>query len=159
MKNGQRYAILGVAAIVASAAALLLAPVPLAAHHGTGISYDQENPFMATATIVSFRYINPHPFMEFTRVNEKGEKEDWSGDMATNPSFLIRNGWTKSRSEAALKPGTVVQLTLAPSRAGGRNALIRTIRDQAGKLIVNSGRDEDAPAAPRGGGAGRGGQE
>ena len=159
MKHGHRYLVLGIAAMVASAGALLLVPVSLSAHHGTGISYDQDKSFTITGTVVSFRYINPHPFMEFTAVNERGEKQDWSGDMATNPSFLIRNGWTKRRSEEALKPGTIVQLTVAPSRAGGRNVLVRFIRNEQGQLIVNSGRDEDAPGAPRGGGAGRGGQQ
>lgn len=149
MKNGQRYALLGIAAIVASVASVLLVPVSLAAHHGTGISYEADT-WTTKATIVSFKYINPHPFIEFTRVNEKGETEHWSGDFATNPSFLIRNGWTKSRSEAALKAGTVVDLTLSTSRAGGTSGLIRQVRNDKGELVVNS-RDADPTAGDRGG--------
>lgn len=145
-----------------------LLSAPLAAHHGSNISYDTENPWMTTATVVSFEYRNPHPWMTFTRVNDKGEVEEWTGELVTNPTFLLRAGWTKSRSEAALKPGTVVELTLATARAGGFNAVVRTIRNEQGELIVNSGgRGGDAPAAPgeapargrgagaRGGGAGQ----
>jgi hypothetical protein len=132
--------------------------VPVAGHHGSNISYDTEHPWMTKATVVEFKYLNPHPWLTFTRVNDKGETETWTGELVTNPSFLIRAGWTKSRSIGALKPGTVVELTLATARAGGLNAVVRTIRNEKGELIVNSGgRGGDAPVeAPAGGPAGRG---
>lgn len=133
---------------------------PLAAHHGSNISYDTENPWTTTGTIVEFQYRNPHPWLTFTRVNEKGVVENWTAELVTNPTFLLRAGWTKSRSEAALKPGTMVKMVLATSRAGGFNAVVRTIQNEQGEFVVNSGgRGGDAPVAPgeaptRGGGAG-----
>src|SRR5688500_13762919 len=87
MKNGHRFALLVIVAIAASAAGLLLWSAPVSAHHGTSISYEAEL-WKTKATVTAFKYINPHPFIEFTRINEKGEKEEWSGDFATNPSFL-----------------------------------------------------------------------
>ena len=134
---------------------VLAVAAPMFAHHGSGISYDMEHLWTTKATVTEFKYANPHPWMEFDRVNDKGEKEHWTAELITNPTFLLRAGWTKARSLEALKPGTVVELTLGTARVGGLNGCIRTIRSEAGQLIVNSGgAGGDAPAAP----TGRGGQ-
>ena len=130
------------------------------AHHGSNISYDMEHPWTTKATIVEFKYVNPHPWLTFTRVNDKGETEMWTAELVTNPTFLLRGGWTRTRTLEAMKPGAVVELTLGTARVGGFNGCIRTIRNEKGELIVNSGGlGGDAPVAPgeapnRGGGAG-----
>jgi len=114
-----------------------------------------EHLWTTKATVTEFKYANPHPWLEFDRVNDKGEKEHWTAELITNPTFLLRAGWTKARSLEALKPGTVVELTLGTARVGGLNGCIRTIRSETGELLVNSGgAGGDAPVAP----TGRGGQ-
>src|SRR5438477_8000797 len=95
---------LGVLCVLASTA-------PMFAHHGSGISYDMEHLWTTKATVTEFKYANPHPWLEFDRVNDKGEKEHWTAELITNPTFLLRAGWTKARSLEALKPGTIVELT------------------------------------------------
>jgi uncharacterized protein DUF6152 len=133
-------AVLGSVALVA----------PLSAHHGSGISYDMEHLWKTKATVVEFKYANPHPWLVFDRTNDKGEIEHWTAELVTNPTFLLRAGWTKTRSEEALKPGTVVELTLGTSKAGGLNGCIRDIRNEKGDLILDTGRI--------GGGGDRGGE-
>jgi len=113
---------------------------PLLAHHGSGISYDMEHLWKTKATVVEFKYANPHPWLVFDRTNDKGEAEHWTAELVTNPTFLLRAGWTKTRSEQALKPGTVVELTLGTSKAGGFNGCIRDIRNENGELILDTGR-------------------
>ena len=154
-------------AIVAFFAMLL----PAFAHHGSGISYSTEKPWTTQATVTEFRYENHHPSMFFDRVNEKGEVEHWASELITNPSFLVRAGWTKTRTLAALKPGTKLTLTLATSRAGGFSAVVTKLVNEKGEVIL-SAPDNDNPlgrglggggnAAPAGGGEagqrGRGGQ-
>jgi hypothetical protein len=89
-------------------------------------------------------------------VNDKGETEHWTAELVTNPTFLLRAGWTKSRSIEALKPGTVVQLSLGTARVGGFNGCIRTIQNEKGEYIVNSGgAGGDAPLQPGEGGRGQ----
>jgi uncharacterized protein DUF6152 len=145
---------------VAVSGALLLAPTPILAHHGSNISYDMDHPWTTKATIVEFKYVNPHPWLTFTRVNDKGETETWTAELVTNPTFLLRAGWTRTRTLEAMKPGAVVELTLGTARVGGFNGCIRTIRNAQGELIVNSGGlGGDAPVGPgeapnRGGGPG-----
>lgn len=146
-------------ALVSVIVGLLLSSTFVDAHHGSGISYDMVNLWTTKATVVEFNYANPHPWMTFDRVNDKGQVEQWTAELITNPTFLLRAGWTKARTLAAMKPGTVVELTLGTSKAGGLSGCIRTIRNEQGELIVNSGgAGGDAPvnAPARGQGAGQG---
>lgn len=116
--------------------ALLLIPSVIA-HHGSSISYDMDHPWTTKATVVEFRYQNPHPTLIFERKNDKGETEKWVTELITNPSFLLRAGWTKSRSEAALKPGTPITITVCTSRVGGTNGATLRILNEKGEEIVN----------------------
>jgi hypothetical protein len=135
--------------VCAFVAALALA-APVFAHHGSGISYDMDHLWTTKATVTEFKYANPHPWLVFDRVNDKGETEHWTAELVTNPTFLLRAGWTKTRSEDALKPGTVIEITLGTSKVGGFNGCVRTIRNDKGELIVNSGgAGGDAPVAPQ----------
>ncbi|MDP9113436.1 MAG: DUF6152 family protein [Acidobacteriota bacterium] len=121
------------------------------AHHGTGISYDMEHPWTTTATVVEFRYQNPHPSLIFERKNEKGETEHWVTEIPTSPSFLIHAGWTKARSEEALKPGTIITVTVCTSKAGGTSGVATKIVNGKGEQIVNS-REGDNPLNQSNGG-------
>jgi hypothetical protein len=125
----------------------LAAAVPLMAHHGTGISYDLQNQWTTKATITEFQFKNPHPWLEFDRVNEKGENEHWTAELITNPTFLLRAGWGKARSVEALQPGTPVELVLATAYAGGFSAVVLTIRNDEGEPILDTG----GPGARAGG--------
>ena len=148
-----KLARIAVAAIVALTGLLLLS-APAGAHHGSSISYDMEHIWTTKATVTEFNYKNPHPWLEFDRVNDKGETEHWTAELVTNPTFLLRAGWTRTRSIEAMKPGTVVTLSLGTARVGGFNGCIRTIQNEKGEYIVNSGgAGGDAPLAP---GEGRG---
>ena len=123
------------AAALFVAAALLLAGTAMA-HHGSNISYDLSKSYEQKATITQFGYINPHPIVLFDVTNKKGQVEHWHSEIVTNPSRMIRSGWGKIRSEAALKPGTVVTLTLSPAKAGGFSALITKITNDKGEEII-----------------------
>ena len=109
---------------------------PLFAHHGTGISYDLEHQWTTKAVITEFRYANPHPQLYFDRTDDKGNVEHWSSELQDNPSQMIREGWTKARSMEAAKPGTVVTLTLATSKAGGFIAVVRRVQNEKGEDIL-----------------------
>lgn len=137
-------------ALVAAVLGSFALVAPVSAHHGSGISYDMEHLWKTKATVVEFKYANPHPWMVFDRTNDKGEVEHWTAELVTNPTFLLRAGWTKSRTEAALKPGTVVNLTLGTSKVGGFNGCIRDVFSESGEALLDTGRgnqgDSTVPA-------------
>ena len=120
--------------IVASWAVVL--GIPVAAHHGTAVSYDQSKSFSIKATVTDFKYANPHPSIYFDVKDEKGNVVHWSGEIAPNAAQLQQEGWGKKRSEAALAPGTEITITIAPSRAGTPVGLINKIVGPTGESIL-----------------------
>ena len=120
--------------ILASWAVVL--SIPLAAHHGTAVSYDQSKALSVKATVTDFKYANPHPSIYFDVKDEKGNVVHWSGEIAPNAAQLQQEGWGKKRSEAALAPGTEVTITIAPSRAGTPVGLINKIVGPTGESIL-----------------------
>ena len=123
---------------------LLLARALVSAHHGSAISYDTSHLWSTWATVTSFNYQNPHPSMTFDRTTKDGQTEHWVAELLTNPSVLVRAGWTRSRSVEALKPGTRVKLYLGTSRAGGLSGIVMKIENERGEGIVGDRGDTKA---------------
>ena len=118
------------------AVALLASSCLAWAHHGSAISYDTAHLWTTWATVTEFNYLNPHPSMTFDRTTKDGKVEHWVAELLTNPSVLVRAGWTKGRSVEALKPGTRVKLFVGTSRAGGTSGIIMKIENESGEQIV-----------------------
>lgn len=117
-------------------ALLVVAPLTVAAHHGSAISYDTANLWTTWATVTEFNYRNPHPTMTFDRTMKDGKVERWVSELLTNPSVLVRAGWTRSRSNEALKPGTRVKLYVGTARAGGLSGIVMKLENEKGESIV-----------------------
>jgi hypothetical protein len=134
------------------AVAWLAAPTrPAHAHHGTLVSYDRDQQSTREAVVTRFNYANPHPQIFFDVVDEGGNVAHWSGELLPNPAGLLRVGWTKARSLQALAPGTRINITIAPARAGGVVGLVLRIRTLEGADIVSDTvpYPEPVQAAPR----------
>jgi hypothetical protein len=108
------------------------------AHHGSAISYDTTNLWSTWATVEEFHYLNPHPTMVFTRKTKDGKVERWDAELLTNPSVLVRAGWTRAKSVEALKSGTRVKLFVGTSRAGGLSGIVMRIENEQGESIVGT---------------------
>ena len=117
-------------------ALLLAVALPLMAHHGTGVSYDASKPVTMKATVTEFRYANPHPQLFFDVKDDKGEVEHWSGEFYPNPAQLVQAGWGKKRSEAALVPGTTINIIVAPARVGGPVGAIMKLANEKGEILL-----------------------
>ncbi|MEQ1948845.1 MAG: DUF6152 family protein [Bryobacteraceae bacterium] len=117
-------------------AALLIAGMPLMAHHGTGVSYDASKPVQLKGVVTEFRYANPHPQLFFDVKDDKGTMVHWSGEFYPNPAQLVQLGWGKKRSEAALAPGTVINVTVAPARAGGPVGALMRLADEKDEVLL-----------------------
>ena len=117
-------------------AGLLLVAASLWAHHGTGTSYDTKHVWTTWATVVEFRYLNPHPSLAFDRTDKNGNVEHWESEAGSNPSMMARAGWTKSRCMEVMKPGTRVKLYLSTARAGGYTAVVEKFENEKGESIL-----------------------
>ena len=129
------------------AAACLSAP-RLAAHHGTNINYDRSKQWTAKAVVTEFKYVNPHAQLFFDVTDDKGNVTHWSGELLPNPAQLLRNGWTRKRSTAAMQFGTKIVVTVAPSRAGGEAVLVLKIENEQGEELLAGGPNAGGPEPP-----------
>ena len=131
---------ISVFAVLCVAAGLLVVSVPMFAHHGTNISYDHSKPMTFKATVTEFRFNNPHAQIFFDVKDERGNVVHWGGEL-TSPYNLAQGGWAKRRSEAELKLGTPVTVTVAPSRAGTPVGVVLKILNEKGEQVL-LGRDQ-----------------
>ena len=135
-------------AAVVVAAACLVQP-RLAAHHGTNINYDRSKMWTAKAVVTEFKYVNPHAQLFFDVTDDKGTVTHWSGELLPNPAQLLRNGWTRKRSVDAIKFGTKIVVTVAPSRAGGEAVLVLKIENEQGEELLAGGPNAGGPETPQ----------
>jgi hypothetical protein len=133
---------LGLVFATASSSAVL-------AHHGTLINYDRDKQFTSKAVVTEFHYVNPHAQIFFDVTDAKGKVTHYSGELLPNPAQLVRNGWTKKRSVAALQAGTAIRITVAPARAGGTAVLVLRIENEGGEELLGGGPAPGGPEPPR----------
>jgi hypothetical protein len=118
---------------------ILVGPWPTLAHHGTNISYDRSKQFTSQAVVTEFQYRNPHPELHVDLKNDKGAVVNWQLELLPNPAQLIRNGWSRAKATEAMKPGTAVVVTIAPSKAGGVVGLLLRVTTPSGEELVTGG--------------------
>ena len=139
---------IGTRAALLAVAGVALAQTFLAAHHGTNISYDRSKQWTAMAVVTEFKYVNPHVQLFFDVTDEKGRVRHWTGELLPNPAMLLRSGWTRKRSTAALTLGTQIIVTAAPARAGGDTALVLRVQSESGEDLLGLGPPPGPPATP-----------
>ncbi len=96
-----------------AALSLSLLAVPASAHHSYSM-FDMTKMVVLDATVVQFRWQNPHAFIR-VQVPVGNEVEEWSIEM-TSPNNLVQEGWTRT----AIRRGDDVQLYVHPLRNGAR---------------------------------------
>jgi len=124
--------------LLALVAGLLIVSSSAWAHHGSSISYNTAELWTTWATITEFNYMNPHTTMRFDRTTSDGEVEHWVSELLTNPAMLARAGWTRSRTEEALEPGSRVKLYISTARAGGFSGIVMILEDENGDEVAGT---------------------
>ena len=127
--------------LVSLAVCLVLLPVPLLAHHGTNFSYDRSAPVTVKGVVTDLSYRNPHPALFIDVMDEEGNATHWTIEIAPTPYTLAMRGWSKRRSFEALAPGTVVTVTMSPSKAGTPVGLLVSVVNEEGVAIFEASQD------------------
>ena len=100
--------------LVAVAAILLGAVVPVLAHHAFSAEFDQSKPIKVSGEISKLEWVNPHAWIFIDVKGLDGKVVPWRFEMGA-PNALLRAGWSKSD----IKPGTAVTISGFQARAGG----------------------------------------
>ena len=109
-------------------AAAVLAPLPSAAHHSYAM-FDMDKTVTLQATVVRFKWQNPHAFIE-ADVAARSGRERWAIEM-TSPNNLAQEGWKRT----SLKPGDRVTIYVHPLRTGARGGSYAGVRLPDGSTL------------------------
>ena len=117
---------------LALALAPMLAVVPAAAHHSYTM-FDMQKTVALDASVVRFKWQNPHSFIE-ADVAVNGGTERWAIEM-TAPNNLVQEGWKRT----SLKPGDRVTIWVHPLRNGARGGSYVGVRLPNGSTLGQAG--------------------
>lgn len=84
------------------------------AHHGTAVSYEQDNWITVTGVVTEFRWRNPHSALFLDVESADGKTTNYAIELASPVLMSRSSGWTR----ATFRPGDVVQFRVHPSRTG-----------------------------------------
>lgn len=103
--------------------------LPTFAHHGTA-AFDTTKMVRMRGTVTELQFTNPHVLLLFECKNEKGDTEQWQGEL-TAPNKLIRAGWDKH----TLKPGDAVTVSGYAAMSGAHIMWIRELIGPDGQAL------------------------
>ena len=119
--------------IIVSLAALVTAPVRLAAHHGAA-TFDTGKEITLKGTVTEWTWSNPHCFLRFDAKDDTGTVRNWAVE-TQNPVSMTARGW----SRGAFKAGDEVAVKLEPVKNGAPVGRILTVVLPNGTTLVAVG--------------------
>ena len=99
---------------------LLLASVPVAAHHAFAAEFDVDRPVKVRGTVTKVEWVNPHAWLYVDVKDPDGSVVNWRFELGA-PNSLFRLGWKKD----TIPTGLQVEITGFRDKAGGSVAARR----------------------------------
>jgi len=120
---------------------LIVASVPIAAHHSFSAQYDRSKPITLKGPVTKVEWINPHGRLYIDVKDANGTIVNWEVELGA-PAILSRNGWKRS----AVPVGGEVTVTgyLAKDGSNLANASTVTLADGKRVFAGSSSGDGDA---------------
>jgi len=113
------------------AAGLLLAALPVLAHHSFGAEYDVNKPITLSGVVTKVEWTNPHSHFYLDVKDASGAVVNWKFE-GYPPNVLYRTGWKK---EVTLKPGDTITVFAWRARDGTAWAHSREVTFHDGKKL------------------------
>src|SRR5215471_6891159 len=116
--------------VVASAAVMIAAAFPLAAHHSFSAEFDQNKQVTLEGKVVQMEWVNPHSWLQIDVPKADGTVERWRIE-GGSPSVLLRLGWNRNSLPAGLK----IKVVAYQAKDGSLRASSRDIQFPDGKKM------------------------
>src|SRR5215831_18390562 len=128
--------------VVSAAAALLLAAVPMMAHHSFAAEFDGNKPITLKGTVTKVDWLNPHIWVYLDVKDDSGAVTAWQCEGGP-PNTLTRNGWTKH----AIKKGDTITIDGSLAKDGSKTCNARAVKLPDGRSVFAGSSGGDAPTA------------
>ena len=121
-------------ALITAVASLLLAAIPVWAHHAFAAEFDANKPLKLTGTVTKMEWINPHSWIHIDVKNIDGTVTKWMVE-GGSPNTLFRLGFTRE----ALPEGTVISVDGFRAKDGANRAVGANLTFADGKRLFMGG--------------------
>jgi hypothetical protein len=121
-----------------AATGLLLAALPVLAHHSFQAEYDENKLVTVNGTVTKVAWSNPHVILHMDVRDDAGKVANWQMELAS-PNGLLRQGWKVD----SLKPGDQVSVSGYAARDGSH--LVNARRVILGGKAYSTIKDDAAP--------------
>lgn len=124
------------------AGGLLMAAVPMLAHHSFAAEYDRSQPIKLKGTVTKVEWMNPHArFYLDVKDDATGKVTNWEFELGS-PNGLMRQGWTRN----SLKEGDVVEVNGSRAKDGSNLVNASNVAFENGKRVLGGASSADDPA-------------
>ena len=109
---------------------LLFAAIPILAHHGFVVEFDDKKPVTLVGVVTRMEFMNPHIYFYVDVKSKDGKVVNWALEGGP-PNVLYRQGWRKD----TVKPGDQLTVKGFRARDGSNLASCSTITFPDGREI------------------------
>jgi hypothetical protein len=118
--------------ILAGAMLAAAGGAPALAHHSYAM-FDAKQNKELSGTVESFKWTNPHSYIEVMVTDDKGQAQKWTAECGS-PAQMVKAGWRST----SLKPGDKVIITIHPLRSGEPGGSFVQVQTADGKVLKAS---------------------
>ena len=124
---------------VSLAGFLLMAALPVLAHHSFSAEYDSNKQATLKGVVTKIEWMNPHARFYVDVKDDSGKVVNWEFELGA-PALLMRNGWTRN----SMKVGDNVIIDGSLAKDGSNLANARRVTTADGKKLF-AGSSADNP--------------
>jgi hypothetical protein len=123
------------------AGGLIMAAVPVLAHHSFSAEYDRSKPVTLKGTVTKVEWMNPHARFYLDVKDDAGKVVNWEFELGS-PNGLMRQGWTRN----SLKEGDVVTVNGSQAKDSTNLVNANNVAFENGKRVLGGASSSESPA-------------